>query len=87
MNVDEIVKLLSPEEVELHKDIIAECRQREAMIKDATERSKLASGKIMDSIIRTHENLAELEVKCGDLSLLLANAEFNLHCNRKNTNG
>ena len=39
MSIDEFVSTLSEREKEFHKDLIVECRRREAAIKDARERS------------------------------------------------
>lgn len=39
MSIDDFVLMLSEREKEFHKDFIAECRRREAAIKDAQEKS------------------------------------------------
>lgn len=39
MTIDELVSTLTVEEKEYHKDLIEECRRREAAIKEAREKS------------------------------------------------
>lgn len=39
MSIDDLVSTLSEREKEFHKDLIVECRRREAAIKDAREKS------------------------------------------------
>ena len=72
--VDDIVALLTPEERELHRELIEECREREASFieigKDLNENIEKLSKitiKILLDIERFYKLSAELKKSCQDI--------------------
>ena len=91
--IDDYVTILSPEEVEQHKGLIAECRRRELNIKISCGYKERLLKEHTNSMIKFYQGIVGLKGKAGetlnvlsDASLQLNNHIFNEYCRKKEDN-
>ena len=62
LKIDDLLreKNLTPEELELHKDLIAECRERERIIGENSKTTQENLGKLSTSLVAIANSLTEI---------------------------